>query len=209
MKAKQSGFTLLEMMFTIALLAVIVGVGVPNLRDFVRNSRMTAAANDIVTDFNLARSEAVKRRVPVTLCKSQDLANCDDDDAEGPFNSWIVFVDDADPAEASAFDGNGQVDTVDGVDEVVLRQRTLPDTITVLKRADQLRVTFLPSGFPETEAARIERLLLCDVRGNVVGAGGDSTARAIEIFATGRPNVYRAIATVTAFESDATIGACP
>ncbi len=97
MKAKQIGFTLLEMMFTIALLAVIVGIGVPNLRDFVRNSRMTSAANDIVTDFNLARSEAVKRRVAVTLCKSQNLADCDADD-DDPFNRWIVFVDDADPA---------------------------------------------------------------------------------------------------------------
>lgn len=206
MKAKQSGFTLLEMMFTIALLAVIVGVGVPNLRDFVRNSRMTAAANDIVTDFNLARSEAVKRRVPVTLCKSQTLVQCDDDDADGPFNSWIVFVDDPDPADADDdTDGDGEVDA----GEVILRQRTLPEAVTVLKRADQLRVTFLPSGFPEVEPARIERLLLCDVRGNVVGAGGDSTARAIEIFATGRPNVYRAIDTVTEFESDITIGACP
>jgi type IV fimbrial biogenesis protein FimT len=208
MKAKQSGFTLLEMMFTIALLAVIVGFGVPNLRDFVRNSRMTSAANDIVTDFNLARSEAVKRRVPVTLCKSQTLAQCDEDDADGPFNSWIVFVDDPDPAVADPLgntDGDGEVDA----GEVILRQRTLPDTITVLKRANQLRVTFQPNGFPEVEAARVERFLLCDPRGNVVGAGGDSTARAIEIFATGRPNVYRAVATVTAFESDATIGACP
>lgn len=205
MKAKQRGFTLLELMFTIALLAVIVGIGVPNLRDFVRNSRMTSSANDIVTDFNLARSEAVKRHVPVTLCKSQTLTQCDANDAEGPLNSWIVFVDDRDPAVAAATDGNGNVEA----DEVILRQRTLPDTITVRKRANQLRVTFQPNGFPEVEAARIERLLLCDERGNVVGAGGDSTARAIEVFATGRPNVYRAIATVTAFESDATIGACP
>ena len=206
MKAKQSGFTLLEMMFTIALLAVIVGIGVPNLRDFVRNSRMTAAANDIVTDFNLARSEAVKRRVPVTLCKSQNFTACDANDAAGPFNRWIVFVDDPNPAVANiATDGNGVVDA----GEAILRQRTLPENITVRKRANQLRAIFLPSGFPQAEAARVERFLLCDPRGNVVGAGGDSTARAIEIFATGRPNVYRAIATVTAFESDATIGACP
>jgi type IV fimbrial biogenesis protein FimT len=206
MKAKQSGFTLLEMMFTLTLLAVIVGIGVPNLRDFVRNSRMTSAANDIVTDFNLARSEAVKRRVPVTLCKSQNFTACDANDAAGPFNRWIVFVDDPNPAVANiATDGNGVVDA----GEAILRQRTLPENITVRKRANQLRAIFLPSGFPQAEAARVERFLLCDPRGNVVGAGGDSTARAIEIFATGRPNVYRAIATVTAFESDATIGACP
>lgn len=202
MKAKQSGFTLLEMMFTIALLAVIVGVGVPNLRDFVRNSRMTAAANDIVTDFNLARSEAVKRRVPVTLCKSQDLATCDADD-DDPFNRWIVFVDDADPAVVEAEDGNGEVDT----DEVILRQRELAETLNVLTAADQIRTTFLPSGFPRPGAENVTRFLLCDERGNDVGVGGDSAARAIEILPTGRPTVFRAIATVTAFE--AALGACP
>ena len=70
MKAKQAGFTLIELMFTIVVLAVLLGIGVPNFRDFVRNSRLTSAANDLLTDVNLARSEAVKRRVPVTLCKS-------------------------------------------------------------------------------------------------------------------------------------------
>jgi type IV fimbrial biogenesis protein FimT len=202
MKAKQSGFTLLEMMFTIALLAVIVGIGVPNLRDFVRNSRMTSAANDIVTDFNLARSEAVKRRVAVTLCKSQNLADCDADD-DDPFNRWIVFVDDADPAVVEAEDGNGEVDT----DEVILRQREVAETLNVLTPADQIRATFLPSGFPRPGAENVTRFLLCDERGNVVGVGGDSAARAIEILPTGRPTVFRAIATVTAFES--ALGACP
>jgi type IV fimbrial biogenesis protein FimT len=202
MKAKQIGFTLLEMMFTIALLAVIVGIGVPNLRDFVRNSRMTSAANDIVTDFNLARSEAVKRRVAVTLCKSQNLADCDADD-DDPFNRWIVFVDDADPAVVEAEDGNGEVDT----DEVILRQREVAETLNVLTPADQIRATFLPSGFPRPGAENVTRFLLCDERGNVVGVGGDSAARAIEILPTGRPTVFRAIATVTAFES--ALGACP
>ena len=45
MKAKQPGFTLIEMMLAISVLAVLLAVGVPNFRDFVRNSRMTSAAN--------------------------------------------------------------------------------------------------------------------------------------------------------------------
>ncbi len=79
MKAHSSGFTLLEFMITIAILAVIVSIGVPNFRDFIRNSRISAASNDIVSDFNLARSEAVKRHVPVTLCKSSNGTACDTD----------------------------------------------------------------------------------------------------------------------------------
>jgi type IV fimbrial biogenesis protein FimT len=203
MKAKQSGFSMLELMFAIGLLAAIVTIGVPNLRDFVRNSRMSSAANDVITDFNLARSEAVKRRVPVTLCKSQTLTSCDVNDAAGPFESWIVFVDDADPALVEANDGNGAVNT----GEVILRQRELADTLTVRKPANQRRAIFLPTGFPRTGAANVNRLLICDERGNTVGVGGDSAARAIQVLPTGRPSVFRAIATVTTFE--AIVGACP
>ena len=48
MKAKQGGFTLLEMMIAITLLAVLLSFGLPNFRDFVRNARMAAAANDLI-----------------------------------------------------------------------------------------------------------------------------------------------------------------
>jgi type IV fimbrial biogenesis protein FimT len=198
MKRKLSGFTLLEFMFAIALLAVLVGLGVPGLTDFVRSSRMSSAANDIISDFALARSEAVKRGVPVTLCKSQDGAVCDEDD-EDPFNHWIIFVDDADPGVVAATDGNGEVDE----DEPILRERELPDTLTVTTPADQIRAIFLASGFPVPGAANITRFVLCDSRGEATGTGGDSAARAVEVLPTGRASVFRDAATITAY------GGCP
>lgn len=195
MNAKAAGFTLIELMFAIAVAAVLLGIGVPSFRDFVRNSRMAASANDIITDFNLARSEAIKRNVPVTLCKSQDGATCDPDDAD-PFSRWIVFVDDADPALVDAAnDGDGELDA----NELVLRQRLLTDDITITTNADARRATFRPTGFPVAGAAgEVTDFRLCDERGNVVGAGGESTARAVLILATGRPVVTRSIATITA-----------
>ncbi len=198
MNAKQSGFTLIELMFAITVLTVLVAIGLPNLQDFVRNSRMSGAANDIISDFNFARSEAVKRRVPITLCKSQDGAACDADDA-APFNRWIIFVDDADPAIVAATDGNGEVDGA----EVILRDRELPESITVVTDAEEIRAVFLPTGFPVIETENVNRFVLCDARGNVTSVGGDSAARAIEVLPTGRPSVFRTKATVTAF------GGCP
>ena len=176
MHAKQPGFTLIELLFAIALVAVLAGIGLPNLQEFVRNSRMSAAANDIISDFNFARSEAVKRRVSITLCKSQDGAACDEDDAD-PFNRWIIFVDDEDPAVVAATDGNGEVDGA----EVILRDRAVPDSITVVTDADEIRAIFLPTGFPVIETENVNRFVLCDLRGNVTSAGGDSAARAIEV----------------------------
>ena len=198
MHAKQAGFTMIELMFAIAVLAVLVGIGLPNMQDFVRNSRMSGAANDIISDFNFARSEAVKRRVPVTLCKTVDGTACNTS-ATTEFSRWIVFVDDADPALVQGTDGNGAIDGA----EVILRDRELPESITVKATNGQIRATFLPTGFPRIETANVNRFVLCDVRGNETSVGGDSAARAIEILPTGRPSVFRTKATVTAF------GGCP
>lgn len=199
MKARQTGFTLIELMFTVIVLAVLLGIGVPNFRDFIRNSRITGATNDIVTDFNVARSEAVKRRVPVTVCKSQDGATCDADDTD-PFTRWIIFVDDADPAAASANDGNGEVDGT----EAVLRQREIHDSITVNVNANGRHMVYMPNGFPNNALANtVTQFVLCDERGNEISVGGTSAARAVTVSTTGRPTATRDIATIEG------LGGCP
>ena len=68
MKAKSAGFTLLEIMLVIALLAILLGLGAPSFTEFMRNSRITGKANDLLAGLNLARTEAIKRHVPVTVC---------------------------------------------------------------------------------------------------------------------------------------------
>ena len=67
MKNRISGFTLIELMVTIAVLAILVAIALPNYRAFVLNSRMTAQANNFLASLNLARSEAVKRNAPISV----------------------------------------------------------------------------------------------------------------------------------------------
>lgn len=65
-----SGFTLIELMVTVAVLAVIVGLATPSFRSLLEAQRMRAAAFDLMADLTLARSEALKRGPlanPVTL----------------------------------------------------------------------------------------------------------------------------------------------
>jgi type IV fimbrial biogenesis protein FimT len=69
---QQRGFTLWELLMTLLVAGILLGIGVPNVMEFQRNGAMSSAANDLVTGVLLARTEAVKRQVPVTLCLSAD-----------------------------------------------------------------------------------------------------------------------------------------
>lgn len=190
MKAKNTGFTLIEMMFTVIVLAVLLGVGVPNFRDFLRNSRISGAANDLLADVSLARTEAIKRRLAVGLCSSADPLDADpecvDPDDAGEFRGWIVFVDDPNPlvdvgTDADALRNNG---------EEILRRYVIPATITTF--ADGSRLSFGGSGFVRPGvSSTLTELLLCDDRGTAITAGGNSAARGIRVSQTGRAVVTR------------------
>lgn len=80
------GFTLVELLVTMAVAAILLTVAVPNFQMFVLNSRMASQANDLITAFNMARSEAVKRAASVTVCASSNGTTCTGTWAQG----WIV-----------------------------------------------------------------------------------------------------------------------
>ncbi|MCC5869955.1 MAG: GspH/FimT family pseudopilin [Gammaproteobacteria bacterium] len=85
------GVTLLELLTTVAVLAILTGLGAPALHAMVLDAQRTAGVNAFVGAVQLARSEAVKRHSPVTLCKTIDYRQC-----AGPgtdwTTGWLVFV---------------------------------------------------------------------------------------------------------------------
>ncbi|HUQ51320.1 MAG TPA: GspH/FimT family pseudopilin, partial [Gammaproteobacteria bacterium] len=70
--SRQHGFTLWELLMTLLVAGILLGIGVPNVMEFQRNGAMTAAANTLVTGLLMARNEAVKRQAPVTVCLSDN-----------------------------------------------------------------------------------------------------------------------------------------
>lgn len=67
---RSQGFTLIELMVTIAVLGVIVGIAAPSFSRMLQDNRMITVASELQGSLQLARAEAIKRRTDVVLCKS-------------------------------------------------------------------------------------------------------------------------------------------
>lgn len=88
---KYTGFTLVELMITIAIISVLLVVGLPSLKTFMQGNQLVASTNELISAFHVARSEAIKRNNTVTICESTDGTSCT---TTGNWNNgWIVFVD--------------------------------------------------------------------------------------------------------------------
>jgi type IV fimbrial biogenesis protein FimT len=88
---RSSGFTLMELIVTLALAAIVLTLGVPSFQNVIRDDRLATRTNDFVAALQLTRSEAIKRGVRVTLCKSVTGTSCAN--SGGYEQGWIVFID--------------------------------------------------------------------------------------------------------------------
>lgn len=88
MRTTDQGFTLLEALIVMAVMAILLGVAVPALTDMLAEARRISAVNAIVATMNRARHAAVTERRRVTVCPSADGTLCDSDWSDG----WILWV---------------------------------------------------------------------------------------------------------------------
>ncbi|MFN3751954.1 MAG: GspH/FimT family pseudopilin [Thiobacillus sp.] len=92
---KNTGVTLVELLVVLAVASILLSIAVPGYAYLVGTSRLAAVTNDFVTAFHLARSEAIKRGMRVTVCKTRDaLAAAPACDAGATWEQGrLVFVD--------------------------------------------------------------------------------------------------------------------
>jgi type IV fimbrial biogenesis protein FimT len=125
-KTKHQGLTLVELIVAVAIAAILVGVAIPSFFNLIADNRLTALTNELVTDMHYARSEAVTRELPVTICASEDGESCSgrNDWSSG----WIVFTD--------ASGSNGEYDAED---ELLINNQSDTDQISLLSENEYVR----------------------------------------------------------------------
>lgn len=90
---KRNGFTLIEIMVAISVLAILMSVGVPSMVDFARNNRRAAAVNALVTDIQQARGDAASAGVDTVLCHSGNGTSCSGSSNPDWSDGWLLFSD--------------------------------------------------------------------------------------------------------------------
>lgn len=167
-------------MAVLGVMAVALGLGVPLFTTLAANQRMSGGTNDLVQSLHGARSEALKRQAPVTLCATVDGAGpCVAGGSLG--GGWSVFVD-------------RNADGVISPDDVLLQRhgslgRDLLEGVT--RTGDDLMFTAAGTLALDAPLAAID-IQLCDHRGDADTGRGTAAGRWIQITPLGRVQLARA-----------------
>lgn len=168
---KQNGFTLIELMAAIILLSVMAVVAIPAMGNLFQNNSLVAFTNSFTSTVALARSEAIKRNLQVSMCALNDAGtNCG---ANGEWeDGWTVWVD-AD-----------NDDSVDAAELVIYQSDNLPDgyTLRSINGIYSNLIVFNQDGESSGDGgvSGVDILRVCD-------AGGDANLnRSIQLNGVGR-----------------------
>lgn len=164
--SKIKGYSLIELLIVVAIIGVLAALSAPSFQDTIESANTNSQIKVMLTTLNLARSEAIKRGQDVSICASDDGADCAVDEwSEG----WLVFVD-------NNGDADGDAGSVDGGDEIIRVYDSLSAASTLTFTADLYSYNSL--GFSATGGN--QTFLLCPDSGN------SANARAIDIGPSGR-----------------------
>ena len=129
---KQRGFTLIELIITIAIAGILMSLALPSFKKTLQNNKLTSMHNELLSSLSLARNTAISRGSFATLCKSNQAGdNCDS--SASWKDGWIVFLD---------RDDSG---SVNNDEEVISLNNALPKKVSI--SFSRNRVTYGAQGY--------------------------------------------------------------
>jgi type IV fimbrial biogenesis protein FimT len=171
------GFTLPEILIALGVISILLTVAVPGISSTIKENRLAATLNSVVSDIHFARSEAVKRDVRVIMCRTKS-PNAPTPQCSGDTKTWtdgyLIFAD----------DGNYSNNVFNNGTDILLR-RGQPATsgVSLLTNATwNNNLEFNPDG-STNEGGSTARMSICDDRGTDKG-------RHIVVAPSGIPKMY-------------------
>lgn len=181
---KETGFTIIELMMTVLVASIVLAVGMPSLKTFIQNGRITLVTNELVAAVNVARSNAIKQAAFACVCPSDNVnAATPACTASGNWEmGWIAFTDTT---------GNC-VDSSNGVLLKVWDGSEYSPSQLAVRNSDpsitaQNFIRFNSRGVTQLASGRSQRgvFSICDERGVTSDPQGNSVARAVQLSVTG------------------------
>jgi type IV fimbrial biogenesis protein FimT len=120
MKQHESGFTLIEMMVTVAIAAILASLAVPSFRTMLVKRSTQSAADTLVSDMRYARAQALQRSTRVVMCSlAANSTSACSGDTPSWVNGWLIFVD------------KNSDDVVNGSDEILRVQQPMANIASI------------------------------------------------------------------------------
>ena len=117
---KARGFTLMELLITVSVAAILAGIAAPNFQSMIQESRQESRVNELTGALFYARSEAIKRSSRVSVCARSSNTSC----GTNWDNGWIVYIDNAE-----------NPGVIDAAETVLKIASSLPNGFTVTNNA--------------------------------------------------------------------------
>lgn len=149
------GFTLVELLAVMAVLAITLSVAIPSMRYLLYKTEMRAQLGRLLSSINLVRSEAVARNIPVTMCPSQSPGSAAPICSGSYKDGWIVF---SNPNTDAVIDPS--------TDEVVVVSEGLPDGYSLMNRAGTKSAKERITYFSDGSSTRARTLMICSPAGS-------------------------------------------
>lgn len=154
------GFTVVELMISLGVVAILLTTAVPGVSNMIKDNRLAAQLNAVVGDIHMARSEAGKRGVRIIMCRSAD-PNSTTPSCSGSAQNWtsgyLVFTGE---------DGNNTYDA--GTDTLLRRSQPAQQGVT-MRTSSTWNNNLEINATGALNEAGTAIMALCDDRGNSFG----------------------------------------